>query len=212
MIPETDKINFTLEEMKHVGRDLPMIRDHRATYPLEKFTQYFAPFFLGFHEPPAGQNLFEAWRQQVGSLHYEVNIVGANGELVFVVPAIMDTSAVNLLHNAKSLPTFSLLENRMELESRNFPAEAAAAYHTNLNARIRRAFEGVTFSPDNFAKWVRIFQYYQVPVDVMEQNMVRLGMLNEGEKLPFFGNAPQPVAGNPSPQQGSIWNDASQQF
>ena len=204
--------NFVLEEMRHLGKELPRIRDHKVSYPLEKFTQYFAPFFLGFHEVPQGQNLFEAWRLQVGSLHCDVSVVSTDGTEVFMVPAIMDTSAVNLLQNAKNLPTFKALENQMELESRNFPAEAATSYQASLNARIRRAFEGVGFSPENFAKWVRIFNYYQVPPDVMEQNMVRLGMLQEGEKLPTFN---QNTANSTTQQpmtQGSIWNDAPQLF
>lgn len=173
-----DSLSSIRNEIENFARTASQtLLNERKTYPIERFTHYFAPIFLGVVQPLENQNVYQAWRSEVGSLHIEVDVVDANGVVQFTVPALMDTSAIDLLMTDKTAAMrFSDINNAYDLDSRNFASLARDDYIRNLGSRLHGMFSQNKRNANNMANWLRIYEYYKVPTDfLLEQANKHLG-------------------------------------
>ncbi len=144
------------------------ILNERVKYPEQKFTHYFAPIFLGFQQPMQGQNVYTAWQAEVGSLHIEVDIVDGAGNVLFVVPPLMDTSSINLQKAEEASPTrFNQIKNEHSLDSQNFSEIATQRFYESLAQKLQNIFSFNRMNAASLQKWLLIFQYYNVSPDIL---------------------------------------------
>ena len=119
MTAASDKINFIYNKLN--------TPDMLAKLPLHVFNQYFAPYFFGQKPLEQDSDMFSAWVGIAGSPMAPVEIID-NGNVVFVVPALYDTNAINLMkgnnvsrvmdefsNHSNSLPAVSMkfVQNRL---------------------------------------------------------------------------------------------------
>ena len=173
-----DTLSSIRSEIENLARTAgeTLLRE-RKTYPLDRFTHYFAPVLLGFQQPMENQNVYQAWQFEVGSLHIEVDIIDSNGRVAFTVPPLMDTSAIDLrVTDNTATMRFANINNDYDLESRNFPHRARDDYIRNLGTRLHGIFSQNRHNAANTANWLKIYQYYNVePQFLLEQANKHLG-------------------------------------
>ena len=178
--------------------------NNRIKYPEAKFTHYFAPVFLGFQTPVDGQNVFAAWQSEVGSLHTEVDVVDAAGNVLFVVPPLMDTSSVNLQQAESASPTrFNHINQRFGQDSQNFSEIASRQYYNNIAQKLQNIFSFNRMNPSTLQHWLNIYAYYNVPSDFLIQKARE--HLGEAAVNSILG---QPVAGSETSAIGGFGFDS----
>lgn len=140
----------------------------RLRYPEKKFTYYFAPVLLGFQTPMAGQNVFASWQSEVGSLHSEVDIIDDHGNILFVVPPLMDTSSINLQQAETASPTrFNHINQRFGQDSQNFSEIASRQYYANIAQKLQNIFSFNRMNPNTLQQWLAIYAFYKVSPDFL---------------------------------------------
>ena len=114
MSAASDKINFIYNKLN--------TPDMLAKLPLHVFNQYFAPYFFGQKPLEQDSDMFSAWVGIAGSPMAPVEIID-NGNVVFVVPALYDTNAINLMKGnsvSRVMDEFSAHSNSLPAVSMKF--------------------------------------------------------------------------------------------
>lgn len=165
-----------------------MFTDNRVRYPESRFRHYFAPFFLGIFEVPPQYNLLMLWVSEIGSYHVEVDVVDGQGNVLFVVPAILNTDGLNLSHNAQSRIRFNGLESVYKADQMNNPQGAILNYYNGIAKKLGSMFNGYSPDPNHIHKWLKIFEYYNVTppsdgnVRIVEKKPEELAIENQQQK------------------------------
>lgn len=193
-IPPNSNGNLAMPEFKNAAEIMrheiqalmPFIQDSsfqapRVAYPESRFRAYFAPFFLGVYEVPQGENIQMLWVSEVGSLHTEVDVVDGGGNILFVVPPLMNLEGVNLKVAGSSRVRYASINQVYDENARNFPEKARVEYLKGLGQKLGTSFRGIQTDPAHVHKWLKIFQYYNVTPPSNEQYRI---VANDNYKAP----------------------------
>lgn len=199
-MPEfNNSVDILVHEIRAI---LPIIQNKefsapRVIYPEERFRKYFAPFLLGFHKVPEGENLQACWISEVGSLHTEVDIVDNSNNILFVVPPFINLESINLSVSGTAKTRFASINQIYDEDSRNFPAKARLEYYQNLGRKLGSVFQDIRTDPEHVEKWLKIFQFYNVDPKVM---FLAQNNLNQN-------NVNRPYNTSEAPSAGSSWSN-----
>lgn len=146
-----------------------ILTEPKRTYPLDRFTSYFAPFFLGVWEAPKNIDVQMLWISEVGNQHTEITVVDETGKEVFVVPPLMNSGALSIKNNTFSRIRFNGLENQLNADKMNNPQGAHVEYFNSVGEKLSTLFENYSIDPTYKDKWRKIYEFYSVPIPGEEQ-------------------------------------------
>ena len=73
----------------------------KGKLPERIFKDYFLPYFIGDKVIPDDNSVIDNWISVAGGMTNKVDILGDNGEVVYTVPALVDTSYVGVRQQNK---------------------------------------------------------------------------------------------------------------
>lgn len=148
-----------------------------ARIPLSHFN-FFAPYFLGVK--PVGDEyvsdndkLRNMWLGCCNTLQHDVMVFNdQTGEIVFTVPAYLDSHVINVNPGDAYGDSFGRLRRRMENE-RNFPEHAVSVFEQSTKQRVESMIGTQTPADRLQAKarmWAKIFNFYGIMPTVANGN------------------------------------------
>lgn len=154
-------------EVKAIGETIfnQELQSPRFRYPEARFRKYFAPFFLGVYEAPKEMGILTLWLSETGagSQHTEVDIVDSNGNVLFVIPPLLNTSGLSIEANANAEVRFNGLNNIHKAESLNNPVQATVNFFNGVSEKLSTLFNSYSVDPSYAEKWKKIYEFYGVP-------------------------------------------------
>jgi hypothetical protein len=148
MTAASDKINFIYNKLN--------TPDMLAKLPLHVFNQYFAPYFFGQKPLERDSDMFSAWVGIAGSPMAPVEIID-NDKVVFVVPALYDTNAINLMKGN----SVSRVMDEFSNHSNSLPAVSMKFVQNRLLPEADQIAKPTT---GNNEQWQQIASHY-VPIE-----------------------------------------------
>lgn len=132
----------------------------------ESFKYWFLPYFSGDQNAPQlqGRNVVADWIGVAGTAMSEVDVVDAQGNVLFAVPALFDT---NMLEIASRTPGRSFADLYYEYELRKGGVPAVANNYLsqalfNKGQDLTRDREN-TITQTAAQRWTAIMQRYNIP-------------------------------------------------
>lgn len=201
----------TLQELAAVASQLNAVTprgiQNNLRIPLQHFN-FFAPYFMGLQSPGPTDpyvkdenQLRSMWQGCSGPLQFDVDVYEDRdqskfGQVLFTVPAYIDTDALNVNPALQAGNSFDRMRRLMEGE-RNFPSAAVAHYHAGIHSRV----DSVTMDQisDDRRKmkaemWAKIFLFYNVDItkhpsysSIQHANPTTAAGLNAQAQLDDFG-------------------------
>lgn len=101
-------------------------------------------------------NLMNEWMNEVGSPFVEVEVFNQDGEILYVIPPILDNST-EIANNKDSIPN---LVEQASNQARIFP-RLGEEY---INKRIIPLLNHATMKPEYVKMWNKVFAYHQMPL------------------------------------------------
>lgn len=160
-------------ELEKIGKENEMIFNSLVTnapvskLPESLFVQNFLPYFCGERNIAENEDVLPYWFSIAGSASAEVEIIDNNGEPLFRVPAIADTSIIDPKKNrgdnnlAEVVYMSKLYTNQTPIAGENY-----------LNEKLAKQFEKLVAKSDVFGtneqRWKEIFIRYNKikPVEI----------------------------------------------
>lgn len=124
-----------------------------AKLPLQVFDQYFAPYFFGQKPLLPDSDIFSTWVGIAGSPMAPVEIID-NNQVVFVVPPLYDTEAVNLMKNNN----MTMVMSEYSQHSNSLPAVAMNFVENTL---LPQADKVTTGGKKNVERWGVVAEHYK---------------------------------------------------
>jgi hypothetical protein len=132
--------------------------------PEEIFVKYFLPLFCGETQNP---DFAQQWISVAGSPTSEVAVFDDKGEVLFNVPAWLDTTVINSASPLKgSVGILNIVQNA-ELVGNNIKAQGVQAFTRNMAVKARELIKANEAEPSVFRdRWLAILKRY----DRLEDN------------------------------------------
>lgn len=127
----------------------------KAKFPVDLFTEHFAPYFFGDKPVPKDADIFGTWVGIAGSPMASVDVVNKTGKVEFTVPPLFDTNVLDL-QNRNNL---SRVIDNYNNYSNSLPAMAMGYVKNNLLPAAEEAVGKPTHS-EALVGWAKIAQYY----------------------------------------------------
>jgi hypothetical protein len=156
----SSKIDQLMQSMDDVFNDL-VVNSPRARLPEELFVSNFLPFFIGKGTVETNSDFLPTWISIAGSPAADVDVIDNRGNVLFTVPAFIDSGFINPLKNNSGL-SYSDIVNMAILFGNNIPKQGAAVLSGELEIKINRLKDK---SPDYAKKinmWEIIFKRYKI--------------------------------------------------
>ena len=183
-------------EVKAIGETIfnQELQAPRFRYPEARFRKYFAPFFLGVYEAPKEMGILTLWLAETGagSQHTEVDIVDTNGNVLFVIPPLLNTNGLSIEANANAEIRFNGLNNIHKAESLNNPAQATVNFFNGVSEKLSTLFNSYSVDPSYAEKWKKIYEFYGVPYGGQKNDAPSP---NEGNTKGIWDNVEEPDFG-----------------
>lgn len=122
------------------------------------FKDYFLPGFLGLVEIPKDVNIMADWISISGGPTAEVDILDISGKVLYTVPPIFDTGAINpLVKKDKGLrEVFAMFDLKMN----NIPSAANKFLAVNLENELKTLTPNEQKKADHIRRWRDIILRY----------------------------------------------------
>lgn len=139
-----------------------------AQLPEAIFVSYFLPFFSGQQVIDKSQDVIAQWISVAGSPMAEVSIIDPAGKVLFIVPALFDSSIINSVDHAVG-DSLSDIFSQYKIRARNVPAQGELYLKQAMDSKVPEMTRQSQQYNANTERWQTIFQRYQiVPVSVQQ--------------------------------------------
>ena len=145
MTAASEKINFIYNRLNEPSS--------LTKLPLQVFDQYFAPYFFGQKALERDSDMFSTWVGIAGSPMAPVEIVD-NNKVVFVVPPLYDTEAINLMKNTN----MTRVMDEYGAHRNSLPAVAMKYVENTLLPQVDKVTQE---SKGNIEKWGVVANHYK---------------------------------------------------
>ena len=105
-------------EAKIINEIFDQISEPRKKIPEPVFRDLFLPFFTGERQMTSADDVVPHWAGVVGSHTEPADVVGPQGEVLFTVPPMVDTSQLNTLADRRGPASFGGMFQSYEEQSR----------------------------------------------------------------------------------------------
>lgn len=162
------RIRIIREDEETMRSLLPENAPERRKYPEPEFRRNFLPIVTGeaYEKLPPGytkerlrDEATRYWLQIAGGPGYEVEVVTATGETAFIVPAIMDTSVLNI---AQDMNQASLRHLNREFQEKavGLPQVAERILARGLNEKLSRLLSQEPDRTEAIKKIEKMHEFY----------------------------------------------------
>lgn len=103
--------------------------------PESVFVEVFLPYFAGEKQITKENSVMNDWVSIAGTPNNEVAIVGADGTVLYRVPAIYDTSILNVTHRNKG-ESLNEIYTHYDLQQNNLPVVAERFLTDSLTHKV----------------------------------------------------------------------------
>lgn len=127
------------------------------------FRQYFLPFFTNAVAPSPDNNAYAYWVGVAGSPTSEVDVVDDSGEVLFTVPALLNTNSLEVLQNRHRGPSMKDMYLEYAQLSQGLALVATNVWNRGLYEKMQDIIK--TNNPamqTDVDKWKMIYAYYNL--------------------------------------------------
>ena len=127
------------------------------------FRQYFLPFFINTVPPSPNNNAYAYWVGVAGSPTSEVDVVDDDGNVLFTVPALLNTNSLEILQSRHRGPSVKDMYLEYAQMSQGLAPVATNVWNRGLYEKMQDII-----TPNNSAmesdveKWKKIYAYYNL--------------------------------------------------
>lgn len=165
----TDSINRSYDEL--------VVKPYKeiTKLPEDIFVKVFLPFFSGEETLDSNPDILVRWISIAGNPSKEVQIVDNNSDVIFIVPALMDTSCIDFKNNGKGQALANILAN-YELHKGQLPVIGQNYLNGTIDNRLKTLIKNSESLSTNEKRWNDIFIRYGKIKDttVVEESKDRL--------------------------------------
>ena len=123
------------------------------------FVHMFLPFFAGEKKLSDDPSILGKWISVSGSPTKEVQIIDSDMNPLFIVPALADTSIIDVVNENDGQPFFNIIMN-YELHKNQLPIVGTNYLNRTINDRFESLTKKSTAYVENEKKWIAIFVRY----------------------------------------------------
>lgn len=147
------------EQEEFIDGVLKEIETPVVRIPEPVFREIFLPYFVGDKLPDEQHNPIAHWAGLVGSASEPADVVGINGEKLFTVPPMYDTSKINPLYHGPDTHGFASIYTEYVEQSRVHRERGLSYFVTELAKKADEMLpEG---RPDQYS-WKPVLDYYHL--------------------------------------------------
>ena len=135
------------------------------------FRQYFLPFFTNSVAPSPENNAYAYWVGVAGSPTSEVDVVDEAGNVLFTVPALLNTNSLEILQNRHRGPSVKDMYLEYAQMSQGLAPVATNVWNRGLYEKMQDII--TTDNPamqSDREKWKKIYQYYGLTPAIASQS------------------------------------------
>lgn len=132
----------------------------RARLPEKIFVEYFLPFFAGAVQASTEFPFIAQWISVAGSAVSEVDIIDYEGNVLFSVPAVMNTSFIRPERGERP---YNNIRKEYEMRQANPAAMPNRFLTSTMDARLMESIDAEAFKHLETDRWRAIFERYNVP-------------------------------------------------
>lgn len=127
--------------------------------PESIFVQVFLPFFCGEKSINDEKDILVKWVSIAGSPTKEVQIIDDNGDDLFVVPALMDSTIIDIKNDSQGQTFLSIIAN-YELHKNQLPVVGENYLKNSIDEKMKTLTKDSTAHESNEKSWNEIFIRY----------------------------------------------------
>lgn len=148
------------EAEEFINNVLEVTSEPPVRVPENVFKELFLPVFSGqdVEREKNAQNFISHWMGLVGSASAEAEVVNINGEKIFTVPPIVDTSVLKTTTHRSGSQGYAEITQEFQDQAKLLPGLAIKEFSEKIGGRISEHLEK---KPDP-SGWVKIFQHYNL--------------------------------------------------
>ena len=129
--------------------------------PEPVFREIFMPFFLGEQIEHNQDDLLAHWIGLVGSASDPANVVDIQGNTLFQVPPVCDTSQIDVMSRDPSADNFNKVFENFADEMKVHPALGARYLAEQLSKKLDTNLHGAHAAPSKYS-WKPVLEYYHL--------------------------------------------------
>jgi len=130
-----------------------------AKLPEDIFVGVFLPFFCGEKSFDSENDIIVRWISIAGNPAKEVQIIDTNGEVLFTVPPIMDTTCIDFKNDNKGQALGNIIAN-YELHKNQLPIVGKNYLESTIDNRLKTLIKDSDALSVNEKRWNEIFIKY----------------------------------------------------
>lgn len=153
---ETNKL---LEQGLEIYRQL-VTEPQLNKLPERLFTRNFLPFFCGERDPVKEPDFYVLWISIAGSPMSEVQIIDDNGNPLFTVPALNDTSIIKPDRNTSGSINFSQIITMAKMYGNMTPVAGQNVLMSGLGEKYKELQSKSEVFDSNTERWYQILLRY----------------------------------------------------
>lgn len=137
-----------------------VLSEPRSRLPEPLFREHFWPYFNHDREVQRDQNVFAQWVGVAGSPTSEVDVVNEKGDIVFTVPALLNTGILNVLksdHQQQSIKETFQETSRLAAD---LPDVATTFFQKMLQHKLGDISSNRPPQEKDVQNWKKIAEYY----------------------------------------------------
>lgn len=127
--------------------------------PESIFIQVFLPFFCGEKLITDEKDILVKWVSIAGAPTKEVQIIDDNGNDLFIVPPLMDSTIIDIKNEGQGQPFLSIISN-YELHKNQLPVVGENYLKNSIDERMKTLTKDSTAHELNEKQWNNIFIRY----------------------------------------------------
>ena len=150
-----------------------------ASLPENIFVQYFLPFFCGEKAIEKDNDVIARWIAVAGNPNKEVNIIDDDDQIIFTVPALVDSTFIDFKNLNKGQPFKNIIAN-YELHKSQLPIVGENYLRNTIDSRIESLTRDSGIQEANEKRWINIFTRYN-KIESVKQEAQTTDRLSDDE-------------------------------
>lgn len=155
-----------------------------AKLPEEIFKGHFLPFFSGEKDIKERKEFFSEWIGIAGSPMAEVNIIDNNGQTLFTVPPMLDSSVIETAKRNLG-ESFSDIYSQYKMHSNNLPVVGERVLADAFEKKIGTTIKKSDVVQANQDRWNSILNRYGREKTAATTNVANSRANNAGDELDY---------------------------
>lgn len=165
----TDIMTRQVQEQTNFVFDSLVTEKTNSVLPEEIFQGYFLPYFSGQIQIPKNSDLIAKWIGIAGTPAAEVDIIDNTGTVLFTVPSLFDTKALEILKR-ESGRSLSDIYNVYDMKSNNIPSQAISYLGAALSKKLTDMNVTDSGIKSAIERWRDILARYNLAVDSLAES------------------------------------------